>query len=121
VEALARDKRGPDQVAVQFMDLIGRLYHVESVARKDKLSGGALKQRRQQQSVPILDEIERLLLTKLHTVMLKSLLGKALHYAHRQWAKLKRYVEDGNYVIDNNVCENAIRPFVVGRRALAVQ
>jgi hypothetical protein len=28
----------------------------------------------------------------------------------------KRYVEDGRYAIDNNVCENAIRPFVVGRR-----
>jgi transposase len=117
VEALAKDKRGPDQVAVQFMDLIGRLYHVESVARKEELSASALTLRRQQQSVPILDEIEQLLLAKLHTVMPKSLLGKALHYAHGQWPKLNRYVEDGNYAIDNNVCENAIRPFVVGRRA----
>jgi hypothetical protein len=117
VQALAKDKRGPDQVAVQFMDLIGRLYHVESVARKEKLSASALKERRQQQSVPILDEIERLLLAKLHTVMPKSLLGKALHYAHGQWSKLRRYVDDGNYPIDNNACENGIRPFCVGRRA----
>jgi hypothetical protein len=117
VEALAKEKRGPDQVAVQFMDLIGRLYHVESVARKEELSASALTQRRQQHSVPILDEIERLLLAKLHTVMPKSLLGKALHYAHGQWSKLRRYVDDGNYTIDNNVCENAIRPFVVGRKA----
>jgi len=27
-----------------------------------------------------------------------------------------RYVDDGRYPIDNNACENAIRPFVVGRR-----
>lgn len=27
-----------------------------------------------------------------------------------------RYVEDGRYPIDNNPCENAIRPFVIGRR-----
>jgi hypothetical protein len=33
-----------------------------------------------------------------------------------QWHKLKRYVEDGRYSIDNNVQENAIRPFCVGRR-----
>jgi len=26
-----------------------------------------------------------------------------------------RYVEDGRYPIDNNACENSIRPFVVGR------
>jgi hypothetical protein len=31
-------------------------------------------------------------------------------------AKLKRYVDDGRYPIDNNACENAIRPFCVGRR-----
>ena len=45
-----------------------------------------------------------------------SLLGKALHHATAQWPKLERYVKDGTYPIDNNVCENAIRPFVVGRR-----
>jgi hypothetical protein len=116
-QALPKAKRGPDQVAVQLLDLIGQLYHVESVARQEGLGASALKLRRQQQSVPVLAKIEALLLVKLHTVMPQTLLGKALHYAHAQWPKLKRYVEDGNYVIDNNVCENAIRPFVVGRRA----
>ena len=45
-----------------------------------------------------------------------SLLGKALHYLEAQWPKLIRYVENGAWPIDNNLCENAIRPFVVGRR-----
>ena len=45
-----------------------------------------------------------------------SLLGKALHYLSSQWVKLKRFVEDGSYPIDNNPCENSIRPFVIGRR-----
>ena len=45
-----------------------------------------------------------------------SLLGKALHYLTAQWPKLVRYADDGRYPIDNNACENAIRPFVVGRR-----
>jgi hypothetical protein len=31
----------------------------------------------------------------------------------------RRYVDDGRYAIDNNVCENAIRPFVVGCAKLA--
>jgi transposase len=43
-------------------------------------------------------------------------LGQALHYLASQWSKLKRYVEDGRYSIDNNVQENAIRPYCVGRR-----
>ncbi|MCX7180887.1 MAG: transposase, partial [Proteobacteria bacterium] len=42
--------------------------------------------------------------------------GKALHYLQGQWPKLIRYVENGAWPIDNNPCENAIRPFVVGRR-----
>jgi len=52
----------------------------------------------------------------LHAVLPGSLLGKALHYLSAQWPKLIRYVENGDWPIDNNLCENAIRPFVVGRR-----
>jgi transposase len=116
VQALPKDKRGPDQLAVQFMELIAKLYEVESTARKEELKPSALTQRRQQRSVPILKNIENLVLANLHAVAPQTLLGQALHYAAGQWAKLERYVKDGNYPIDNNACENSIRPFVVGRR-----
>ena len=71
---------------------------------------------RQRHSVPVLERIQALLLTHLHAVVPGSLLGKALHYLSAQWLKLSRFVTDGSYPIDNNPCENAIRPFVVGRR-----
>ncbi|MFL9869747.1 transposase, partial [Paraburkholderia fungorum] len=45
-----------------------------------------------------------------------SLLGKALTYLREQWPKLILYVENGNWPISNNACENSIRPFVIGRR-----
>ena len=64
----------------------------------------------------MLEQIEALALQHLHGVLPGSLLGKALHYLTAQWPKLARYVDDGRYPIDNNACENAIRPFVVGRR-----
>ena len=57
-----------------------------------------------------------MVLDHLHRVMPGSLLGKALHYISAQWPKLIRYVENGSWPIDNNLCENAIRPFVNGRR-----
>ena len=41
---------------------------------------------------------------------------KGLHYREAQSAKLLRYVQNGVWPIHNNLCENAIRPFVVGRR-----
>ncbi|MGN6828917.1 IS66 family transposase [Paucibacter sp. M5-1] len=40
-----------------------------------------------------------------------------MEYPSSEWSKLKRYVEDGRYSIDNNVQENAIRPFYVGRHS----
>ncbi|WP_328516718.1 IS66 family transposase [Ralstonia pseudosolanacearum] len=46
----------------------------------------------------------------------QSLFGKTLRYLHWQRPKLTRYAESGAWPISNNPCENAIRPFVVGRR-----
>lgn len=37
-------------------------------------------------------------------------------YLHNQWPKLVRYIENTDWPIDNNRAENAIRPFVVGRK-----
>ncbi len=71
---------------------------------------------RAEKSSPVLARIEGMLLAHLHVVVPNSLLGKALHYLSAQWPKLTRYVENGAWPIDNNLCENAIRPFVVGRR-----
>src|SRR5690606_5805552 len=39
-----------------------------------------------------------------------------LGYLHNQWPKLTGYIENGMYLIDNNPAENAIRPFVIGRK-----
>ena len=116
LQALPKDKRGPEQLPARFIELIGRLYKVEADARRDNLDETALQQRRTQHSKPVLEQIEALALQHLHGVLPGSLLGKALHYLTAQWPKLVRYVDDGRYPIDNNACENAIRPFVVGRR-----
>lgn len=46
----------------------------------------------------------------------KGLLGTAINYALKNWEKLIVYVSDGLLKPDNNAAENAIRPFVVGRK-----
>ena len=46
----------------------------------------------------------------------KGLLGQALNYALTQWPRLIRYLKNGHITPDNNAAENAIRPFVVGRK-----
>ena len=95
--------------------LIQKLYRIE---REIKESPPDDKQRlRQQRSVPILDQLRQWLEKSLPQVPPKSLLGKALHYLHNQWDKLVRYVNEGYLRMDNNLAENAIRPFVIGRKA----
>ena len=116
LQALPKDKRGPEQLPARFIELIGRLYKVEAEARRDNLDAQVRQQQRTLHSAPVLAQIEALALQHLHGVLPGSLLGKALHYLTAQWPKLVRYVKDGRYPIDNNPCENAIRPFVVGRR-----
>ena len=102
------------QVGSESGLLIGKLYHVEAVARRAELDAHALKQLRQDRSVQVLGEIEALLLQHLHSVLPGSLLGKALHChgitvveAHtlrRRWQLPDRQQRLRR-------CEDAIRPF----------
>jgi hypothetical protein len=66
--------------------------------------------------VPILAKIKAWLDEKAPKALPKSLLGKAVHYALGLWPVLNTFLEDGHIPIDNNRAENAIRPFVVGRK-----
>ena len=43
-------------------------------------------------------------------------MGKAISYMLSLWPRLVRYLENGHITPDNNAAENAIRPFVVGRK-----
>ncbi len=112
--ALPRQARSSEQPATQFIAAIGELYAVEARARA--FTPEERHRLRQEQSRPAVQRIETLLHTHLHAVLPESLLGKALHYLAEQWPRLVRFLEDGAYPIDNNLCENAIRPFVVGRK-----
>ena len=111
---IPKSARGPEQPATQFIAAIGELYAVE--ARSRDLPLAARERLRTEHSKPVLAKIEVLLQSHLHSVAPNSLLGKALHYLQRQWTKLVRYVDNGAWPIDNNAIENAIRPFVIGRR-----
>jgi transposase len=71
---------------------------------------------RQARAGPILDKMRRWLDNSLVQVPPRTILGKALKYLDGEWPRLIHYVGDGRLPIDNNPCENAIRPFVVGRK-----
>ena len=110
----AQGKNKKKGKAHQGLVLIQQLYRVEKQARR--LTSDERYVLRQQQAGPLLDELRRWLDESLPLVPPTSATGKAMHYLRREWTKLIRYLDDGRLEIDNNGAENAIRPFVVGRK-----
>lgn len=100
--------------AQQGLALIQKLYRVESEAR------GFSPERRHtlrlEKAVPVLEQLRVWLDKSLPQVPPSTATGKALQYLHNEWGKLVAYLEDGRLEIDNNRAENAIRPFVLGRK-----
>ena len=99
-----------------ILDLIGSLYTVEKQIRENKLSPEAVYQLRQAQSVPLVKKIQSWLKENVTKYPPSLHMGKAINYALNQWDSLIVYLEDGRLPIDNNLVENAIRPFVIGRK-----
>ena len=101
--------------AQQMVALIGELYSVERSIRGE---AAATRTRvRAERSAPVLTRIRQWLDKAAARVLPKSLLGKAIGYALNQWPTLITFLDNGHLEIDNNRTENAIRPFVVGRKA----
>jgi len=110
------NKKNPSGNAGSALKYISKLYKIEKEARQKELSPDQLYDKRQTQAVPILDEFKKWLDSRVAKVPPKSLLGKAINYTLNEWSRLIRYTEDGRVGPDNNAVENAIRPFVVGRK-----
>ena len=117
VKAQARNKTGRDGLAKQGLALINRIYAVEREAREQDLDANARKQLRDEKAKPIWDELRQWLDGAIGQAPPKTLAGKALGYLDKQWPRLIRCLDDGRIEVDNNLCENAIRPFVLGRKA----
>jgi transposase len=100
--------------AQQMVALIGELYAVERGGRE--ADPETRKQVRSERSRQILMRIRKWLDKADARVAPKSLLGQAIAYALGQWPILITFLEDGQLEIDNNRAENAIRPFVLGRK-----
>jgi transposase len=76
---------------------------------------------RQTQSAPLMAAFKEWVDARALEVPPKSALGKALSYTLGQWPKLSRFLADPQLPAHNNVCENEIRPFAVGRRSWLFQ
>ena len=118
IKAAPKPKNGKKKLghSDQALIYIRKLYKIEKDAANQNLVGEDLVRERQEKSKPILDEFERWLALRREDVPPKSLLGKAITYASNQWPRLVPYIDHSCVTMDNNMAENTIRPFVIGRK-----
>jgi hypothetical protein len=108
--------RGGDQIALEGLHKIARLFAVE---RASKLAGDTADERRlrrQRETKPILDDLRAWIDDKRATIPPKTPLGRALGYPHRQWKRLLLFLDDGNLEATNNRRERELRRLIVGRK-----
>lgn len=106
-------KVGHADHAVNF---IRQLYAIEHQANEEQLSVEQRGAIRQEKAKPLADEFHKWLKDLEPKTPPKGILGKAITYTLNQWKQLTLYLDYGFIPMDNNLAENAIRPFVVGRK-----
>jgi transposase len=92
------------------------IYKIEKNAREDNLSNEKRFELRKEKAEPILTSFKTWLDTHLTKTPEQSKIGGAIRYALAHWEVLISYLKDGRIEIDNNLLENAIRPFALGRK-----
>ncbi len=113
----AAPKEAPCQESQEMLDLIAKLYAVESEARDAQLDARARLQLRQERDVPAqLDTLAKRVIQIRQQALPASLLAKACDYLLNQWKRFCVFATDGVVEIDNNWCENSMRPIALGRK-----
>jgi len=109
-------KEEHEALAKYVLSKIQKLYRIEQIADMETISPEERILRRQEQALPILDELEKWMEKTYLTVLPKSRMGQAIAYAYTLWPRMKNYLKDGRLKIDNNLAENAIRPIALSRK-----
>ena len=102
------------QPAVQGVMYINQLFHMEDVIKKKYTSFDAIKKARLEKEKPVVEGFLSWL--DQQTPVRGTRMDKAVTYIQNRRSCLITYLEDGRCSFSNNLSENAIRPFTVGRK-----
>jgi transposase len=112
----AKGLKGHVSLADEALALIAKLFHIDCTLREKNLSENDFVRIRKEQSQPVLDALFPWLQEKLSKVLESLNLYRAIRYTLKEWPRLIRYLDHSYLTPDNNIAENAIRPFVIGRK-----
>lgn len=115
-EIIKSNKKNPPGFAVQVINLLKKVYHLEKQFKEQALLAEAIYQRRQAEAKPILLDLKKRLEASYPKTPPGGMLAKAINYLLNQWDDLMNYLQDGRLEIDNNASEQGIKTFATGRR-----
>ena len=72
---------------------------------------------RQFRSRPLCEELHLWLQLERQRLPEGSGIARAIDCSLNRWGVLTRFLDDGDVPIDNNHCENLMRPWAMGRKA----
>lgn len=115
VDALPKDTKSPEAtIPSQGIEFCNKLFEIEKSLQD--LSGEERKLKRLEQEKPVLEAFWSWVESAKRQALPKSKTSEALTYAQNQKEGLMNYLKDGNCSISNNLAENCIRPFTIGRK-----
>jgi transposase len=115
VEALpVNDVKKAGSIAEKAIRYCGHLFQLEKEFKN--LTPEDRQKQRQKKSLPILRRFWLWVDQNADACLPKSKLFKAFKYALNQKSGLMEFVSDRNIAISNNLAENSIRPFTIGRK-----
>ena len=104
-----------NQEAKKCEDYISKLFALEKRADEKVLTNEARLEMRKEESSKLVTSFYDYLEELSATTLPQSLLGKAITYAQNQREYLTTFLEDPRIQLSNNLAEQSIRPFVIGR------
>jgi transposase len=110
------NKAAHSALATDALGRIKKLYALDHEAREKKLEPNEFLVYRRDLIQPFLDEFKTWIQKTMAQVLPAGETGKAFAYTIGQWDKLIRFLDHPDLSPDNNRAENAIRPFVLGRK-----
>ncbi len=114
-DALPKDMKSAEAtLPKQGLAYCNKLFEIEKKLKD--LSPEKRKEQRLKQEKSVLEAFWSWVDLNIDKVLAKSKIGQALQYVKNHQFGLMVYLEDGSCEISNNIAENSIRPFTVGRK-----
>jgi transposase len=112
-----RGRKAPaiSPIALEAVRRIDALFAIERTI--NGLSAEERQRIRQEQSAPLLTDLEEWLRTERSRLSRSALVLQPIDYMLRRWERFAGFVEDGRICLTNNAAERALRGFALGRKA----